>query len=113
MAQGVSYEVDLTRPPGDRIRNLLWHGQPLAPDQKLKIALNNYRAAGSAGYSMFRDARIIWRSGEEIRDMMIRYYTEQKRIPAEPDNNWKVIPDEARRNLEKQARAESSRATFQ
>ena len=29
MAQGVDYEIDLTQPPGHRIRNLRWHGQPL------------------------------------------------------------------------------------
>ena len=31
MAQGVQYEIDLTRPGGDRIRNLRNHGAPLAP----------------------------------------------------------------------------------
>ena len=49
IAQGVTYEIDVTRPVGDRIRNLEFRGKPLAPDQKLRIALNNYRAAGSNG----------------------------------------------------------------
>ena len=62
MAEGVEYEVDVGRPEGDRIRNLRWHGKPLAPDQKLRLAINNYRAAGSAGYSMFTGAKIVWRS---------------------------------------------------
>ncbi|HSW49961.1 MAG TPA: bifunctional UDP-sugar hydrolase/5'-nucleotidase, partial [Bryobacteraceae bacterium] len=50
MAQGVTYEVDLTQPPGRRIRNLAFQGRPLDPGRKLRIAVNNYRAAGSAGY---------------------------------------------------------------
>ena len=49
MAQGVSYEIDVSRPEGDRIRNLRFRGQPLAPAQKLRIAVNNYRAGGSGG----------------------------------------------------------------
>jgi len=87
----VEYEVDVGRPEGDRIRNLRWQGKPLAPEQKLRLAINNYRAAGSAGYSMFIGAMIVWRSQEEIRDMMVRYYTERKTLPAEPDGNWRVL----------------------
>jgi 2',3'-cyclic-nucleotide 2'-phosphodiesterase/3'-nucleotidase len=103
MAEGVEYEIDLTRPEGDRIRNLRWHGKPLAPDQKLRIAINNYRAAGSAGYSMFAGAKIIWRGQDEIRDMIVHYYTDKKKLPAEPDNNWRLLPDEARKTLEQEA----------
>jgi len=108
VAEGVEYEIDLTRPAGDRIRNLRWQGKPLSPSQPLKLAVNNYRAAGSAGYSMFKGAKILWQSGEEIRDMIIRYYTGRKELPVEPDNNWRVVPEAARRTLEKQA-AEYSR----
>lgn len=99
MAQGVEYEIDLTRPEGDRIHNLRWRGRPLLPDQKLRIAVNNYRAAGSAGYSMFAGAPILWRSSDDIRDLMIRYYTERKRLPASADQNWRILPVEAWRTL--------------
>jgi 2',3'-cyclic-nucleotide 2'-phosphodiesterase/3'-nucleotidase len=105
MAEGVDYEIDLARPEGDRIRNLRWHGAPLAPGQKLRIAINNYRAAGSAGYSMFAGAKIIWRGQEEIRDMIVHYYTDKKKLPAEPDNNWRLLPDEARKTLEREAQS--------
>ena len=103
MAEGVEYEIDLTRPEGSRIRNLRWHGKPLAPDQKLRIAINNYRAAGSAGYSMFAGAKIIWRGQDEIRDMIVHYYTDKKKLPAEPGNNWRLLPDEARKTLEQES----------
>lgn len=109
MAEGVEYEIDLGRPPGDRIRNLRRHGQPLAPGERLRIAINNYRAAGSAGYSMFVGAPVVWRSGEEIRDLIVRYYGEQGRLPAEATGNWRLLPEEARRTLEKQALAEATR----
>jgi 2',3'-cyclic-nucleotide 2'-phosphodiesterase/3'-nucleotidase len=113
MAEGVDYDIDLTRPEGDRIRNLRWHGAPLAPDRKLRIAINNYRAAGSAGYTMFAGAKVAWRSGEEIRDMVVRYYIDHKQLPGEPDNNWRIVPDTARATLEKQALAEAGRPQLQ
>ena len=113
MAEGVDYEIDLTRPEGDRIRNLRWHGRPLAADQKLRIAVNNYRAAGSAGYSMFVGAKVVWRGQEEIRDMIVHYYTDKKKLPAEAGNNWRVIPDEARKTLEREAQGEAGRPQLQ
>jgi 2',3'-cyclic-nucleotide 2'-phosphodiesterase/3'-nucleotidase len=95
IAQGVEYEVDLSRPEG-----------------RLRIAINSYRAGGSAGFAMFIGAKVLWRSQEEIRDMMVRYYTERK-LPAEADGNWRVIPDTARLTLEKEALAEAARLHLQ
>jgi 2',3'-cyclic-nucleotide 2'-phosphodiesterase / 3'-nucleotidase len=95
MAQGVEYEIDLRAPAGSRIKNLRFRGEPLRDDQPLKIALNNYRAAGSGGYEMFRRGQVLWRSGREIRDLLIEYYTERKQLPAAPDGNWRVMPPSA------------------
>ncbi|MGA2878417.1 MAG: 5'-nucleotidase C-terminal domain-containing protein [Bryobacteraceae bacterium] len=105
MAQGVDYEIDLTQPAGQRIRNLRWHGKTLDDNQPLRIAVNNYRAGGSAGYSMFHGAKIVWRSPDEIRDLVIQYYSQHKTLPAQPDNNWRVVPETALRTLEREALA--------
>ncbi len=112
MAQGVSYEIDLTQPEGQRIRGLTWKGRPLQPDQKLRIALNNYRAGGAAGYSMFKQGKIVWRSAEDIRQLLITYFTGQGTLPVKPDGNWRVVPAEARETLARQAvNADSSAGT--
>jgi 2',3'-cyclic-nucleotide 2'-phosphodiesterase/3'-nucleotidase len=103
MAQGVTYELDLTRPVGDRVRNLQFRGKPLAPDQMLRIALNNYRAGGSNGYTMFKEAKVLWRSYEDIRDLIIRYYSEHE-LPSKPDDNWRIIPEAAHQTLEQEVR---------
>ena len=91
VAEGVEYEIDRARPEGDRIRNLRFQGKPLTADQKLRIAINNYRAGGSGGYTMFKDAKVVWRGSEGIRELLIRYYTEKKFIPTDPTNNWKLL----------------------
>src|ERR1017187_2535162 len=91
MAAGVEYEIDRSRPEGDRIRNLSWRGKPLAPERQLRLAINNYRAGGSGGYTMFRGAKVVWRSGEDIRELLIRYYTERQAIPGEATGNWKMV----------------------
>ena len=95
MAQGVEYELDLTRPAGERVRNLRYRGAPLRDEEPLRIAINNYRAAGSAGYAMFRDAKIVWRSDRAIRDLMADYWSARGRLPEKPDGNWRLLPPQA------------------
>jgi 2',3'-cyclic-nucleotide 2'-phosphodiesterase/3'-nucleotidase len=95
MAQGVEYEIDLTRPEGQRVQRLRYRGTPLRDDQPLRIAVNNYRAAGSAGYTMFRDAKVVWRSGREIRELMIEYFGAKGTLPRQPDGNWRILPPRA------------------
>ena len=100
MAQGVSYVIDLMKPVGQRIQNLTYRGAPLRDDQPLRIAINNYRSGGSAGYTMFRDAKIVWRSGKEIRELLIEYYTAKKQLPTKADGNWHLVPVSALNTLE-------------
>ncbi len=102
MAEGVSYEVNLLKPAGQRIQNLKFKGQPLSDTQPLTIALNNYRAAGSAGFDMFKGAKILWQSNDAIRDLLVDYYTQKKSFPSTPSNNWKIVPETARQQLLKQ-----------
>jgi 2',3'-cyclic-nucleotide 2'-phosphodiesterase/3'-nucleotidase len=106
MAQGVEYEIDLTQPEGRRIRNLRYQGRPLLPGRKLRIAVNSYRAGGSGGYTMFRGARILWKSSADLRDLMIEYYGAGNPLPTRADSNWRIVPPGALRILEREALAE-------
>ncbi len=70
------------------------------PAQKLRIAINNYRASGRGGYDVFRKARVLWQSNEDVRDLIVRYFTERRGLPLKPDDNWRVTPEGARRTLQ-------------
>lgn len=107
MAEGVTYDVDLTKPEGQRIQNLRFKGEPLASDRKLRIAVNNYRAGGSGGYIMFKNAKLLWRSYEDIRDLIITYYS-ARQLPSKPNNNWKITPEGAHGVLARETSAETT-----
>ena len=92
IAEGVSYEIDIRRPVGDRVVNLTFQGAPLAPDRVLKVALNNYRYNGGGGYTMFKGAKILARPSAEIRDLIIDWVERHGTIPTEPTHNWKLLP---------------------
>jgi 2',3'-cyclic-nucleotide 2'-phosphodiesterase/3'-nucleotidase len=91
IAEGVSYDLDITKPVGQRIQNLRFHGQPLNPAQKLRLATNNYRVNGGGGYTMYKGAPELFRSSEEIRNLIINWVTEHRQVPSEPTNNWRLI----------------------
>ena len=92
-AQGVTYEVDLTRPAGERIVNLLWQGQPLAPDQRLRVALNNYRLDGGGGFEEIAQAPRLLTHGPEVRQALVDHIRRVGALEARTDRSWTVLPD--------------------
>ena len=91
IAEGVTYELDISKPIGSRIQNLRFKGQPLSPSRKLRLATNNYRVNGGGGYSMYKNAPVLYRSSEEIREFMIDWLERNKTVPVTPTNNWRIV----------------------
>lgn len=91
IAEGVTYEINIRKPFGQRIEKLMFQGRPLAPNQKLRLATNNYRVNGGGGYTMYKNAPVVYRSGEEIRELIIDWVERNKTIPVSPTDNWKIV----------------------
>jgi 2',3'-cyclic-nucleotide 2'-phosphodiesterase (5'-nucleotidase family) len=96
VAEGISYELDISKPVGQRVRNMSFRGKPVTPTQRLRLATNNYRVNGGAGYTMFKDTRVLWRSTKELRELIIDWIKRNGHIPTTPTNNWRLLPETAR-----------------
>jgi 2',3'-cyclic-nucleotide 2'-phosphodiesterase/3'-nucleotidase len=92
IAEGATYDLDISKPIGQRIQNLKFKGQAIKPEQKFRLATNNYRVNGGGGYTMYKDAPVVYRSSELIRDLIIDWVERHKTIPTEPTNNWRIVP---------------------
>jgi 2',3'-cyclic-nucleotide 2'-phosphodiesterase/3'-nucleotidase len=92
IAEGVTYDLDISKPVGQRIQNLRWHGQPLNPAQRLRLVTNNYRVNGGGGFAMYKSAPVVYRSSEEVRELIIDWVERHQTIPTEPTNNWRLLP---------------------
>ena len=92
IAEGVTYDLDISKPVGQRIQNLRFHGQPLSPTKKLKLATNYDRVNGGGGYDMYKNAPVVYRSSEEIRELIIDWVEKNKTVPMTPTNNWRLLP---------------------
>jgi 2',3'-cyclic-nucleotide 2'-phosphodiesterase/3'-nucleotidase len=92
---GVDYTIDLTRPVGQRVTKLSFKGRDVTPDQKFRIAINNYRASGGGGFAMFKEGTRVWQSTNEIRDLIAAYV--QAHEPLNPaainTKNFTLVPD--------------------
>jgi 2',3'-cyclic-nucleotide 2'-phosphodiesterase/3'-nucleotidase len=91
VAEGVTYDIDLTKPLGQRIVNLKFKGQPLAMTQKLRVVTNNYRVNGGGGFAMYKNAPVVYRSSEEVRELIIDWVERNKTVPTQSTNNWRII----------------------
>jgi 2',3'-cyclic-nucleotide 2'-phosphodiesterase/3'-nucleotidase len=94
-AEGVSYEIDLTRPVGDRIVNLSLAGQPLAADRRLRVAVNSYRMNGGGGFEAIRRAPRVAVIARGVRDLIVDQIRATRTLDGSFTRNWSVLPDYA------------------
>ena len=91
MFAGVEYEIDLSKPKGGRIQNVMFQGEPLQDDQVLTLAVNNYRYSSALKAQGLISGTKEWESSNSIRDMIVAYFAEHSPVAPEVDNNWKIV----------------------
>ncbi len=96
VAEGINYELDISKPIGNRIQNMRFRGKPVEPAQRLRLATITFRVNGGAGYTMFKDARVISRSSKDLRELIIEWVKRNGHIPTTVTNNWRLLPETAR-----------------
>jgi 2',3'-cyclic-nucleotide 2'-phosphodiesterase/3'-nucleotidase len=92
-AEGLSYEIDLTRPAGDRVVRLSLGGAPLEDAQRLRVVMNDYRAGGGGGFAMFEGAKVLWRSARTARELLIDHVRTLHSLDGAHTVNWRLLPD--------------------
>ena len=102
-AAGIDYEVDVTKPDGQKVRILkMSNGQPFDERKWYKVAVNSYRGNGGGelltrGAGIPRDSlesRIIWRSEKDQRYYLMKEIEKQQVMDPQPNNNWRFVPEE-------------------
>ncbi len=101
MVSGVDYTIDVSRPVGERITTLTYEGRAVTPADSFTMALNNYRQTGGGGFSMLRDAPVVYDRQLEIRQLLIDEVRRKGTItPSDYFHpNWRIVPASAIGNL--------------
>ena len=102
-AAGIDYEVDLTKPDGQKVRILqMSDGQPFDEKKWYKVVMNSYRANGG-GELLTRgagipkdslDSRVIWHTDLDQRHYLTEEIHRQGTINPQPNHNWRFVPEE-------------------
>ncbi len=98
MFSGVEYDVDISKPEGQRIVNLKFKGKPVTENMTFILAVNNYRFGNMVKDGYFKAEDKVYDSSEKfvdgsIRNLILEYVKEKKNITPKVDNNWKIVGD--------------------
>src|SRR5471032_1251877 len=74
----VGYQIDVTRPIGQRIVELRYQGREIAPAQEFLVATNNFRASGGGNFPGIDSSRTVLASPDNNRDVLIAYIQTHK-----------------------------------
>jgi 2',3'-cyclic-nucleotide 2'-phosphodiesterase/3'-nucleotidase len=74
---GVTFDIDLTRPVGDRIVNLAFRGEPVNPEAQFVLATNNYIANGGGNAPVLKDAPTVYDPLTGVRQVLIDWVAER------------------------------------
>lgn len=90
---GVHYEINISKPVGERIENLRFNDKPVADGDEFILAVNNYRQNGGGGYPVAVDAPEVWNDLLEIRQLIIDWAEKKKVIDPKDffEDNWKLV----------------------
>lgn len=94
MVVGATYDVDLSKPLGQRITSLAMQGAPVLDRDSVTIAVSNYRQTGGGGYAMLAGAPLVYESKGDIREMIVDAVRKAGRLdPADwASVNWHIVP---------------------
>lgn len=90
MFAGVDYEIDISKPEGERIQNVMFKGEPLKDDQILKLCVSNFRYSAALKPNKLVSGKVDWESSGSIRDMIVDYFRQNSPVDPEIYNNWRI-----------------------
>jgi 2',3'-cyclic-nucleotide 2'-phosphodiesterase / 3'-nucleotidase / 5'-nucleotidase len=110
MVVGATYDVDLSKPVGERIANLSVAGRGVTAGDTFTIALSNYRQTGGGGYAMLANAPLVYESKGDIRDMIVDAVRKAGRLDpaAWSQVNWRITPADAAKAAQESMRPATS-----
>ncbi len=102
-AAGIDYEVDVTKPKGEKVRILrMSNGEPFDEKKWYKVVMNSYRANGGGelltlGAGIPHDSlesRVLFHTELDQRHYLTEEIRRIQNVNPQPNHNWRFIPEE-------------------
>ena len=88
---GIEYTFDITKELGNRVTSIKFKGQPVKYDDKLTLAMNNYRATGAGGYEFYTECEKVKEILKEMPDIIIDYFRNHNEVIVDKSKYITVI----------------------
>ncbi len=102
-ACGIDYEVDLTKPDGEKVKILrMSNGEPFDDQKWYKVVMNSYRANGGGelltrGAGIPQDSlahRVLFHTDLDQRHYLTEEIRRMGTVNPKPNHNWRFVPEE-------------------
>ncbi len=87
----INFKADITKEVGNRIIDIRFKGKEIKDTDIFRVCMSNYRASGTGGYDMYRDAKTIATYPDPISDIIMNYIRENKIITVDSSCNYDII----------------------
>ena len=90
---GIAYTIDVSKPVGQRITKLTYHGKPVTPEQPFIVVTNNYRASGGGHFPGLDGSNIVL-DADGTREIVSQWLQRHHDITANdlPTRSWHFAP---------------------
>lgn len=88
---GIDYKIDISKPSGNRICDLSLNGRALDDDEKLRLAVGNYRYNTNLKGMNIIGNDVVMTSEITVSEMIINYIKKRGTISPDVEKNWCVI----------------------
>lgn len=94
----LSYQIDVTKPEGERIAKLAYKGKPVKPDQEFVVATNNYRASGGGVFPGLDGSNVVLAAPDGAREILAKWLQKKQTLTAKdlPAASWHFVPVKTR-----------------
>ena len=91
---GIHYVIDVSKPVGQLITALTYHGKPVTPEQPFVVVTNNYRASGGGHFPGLDGSSIVLAAPDGTREILADWLKQKKRIDANDleARSWQFAP---------------------
>ena len=88
---GIEYTFDLSRPEGSRVTVLTRNGRPVEDADRMTLVTCDYRATGAGDFGMYVGCRRVREIQTEVRELIIDYIIEKRRVEIPDAHPIRVI----------------------
>lgn len=91
MWEGIDYIMDIRKPIGSRITEVIFRGKALDLDENYNVVMNNYRATGAGNFPYFADCPVIQDIQIDMTELIANYFAKHPVIQAVCKQNWQIL----------------------